>query len=65
MKAERDADECLFQLVLGRGPQFARVGRSAEEKSLHEPGSLRARMPRMKASMSDVFISITAFMSGR
>ena len=68
VQAEGDAGEHRLQLVLGRRPDLVLVGRRAEEQGLHEPPSLRslrARMPTHEASMSDVFISMTAFMSGR
>ena len=70
VEAEGDAGQHGLELVAPAwvGPRRVRWG--AEEECLHRP-PLRwravgmARMPTMKLSMSDVFISMTAFMSGR
>ena len=67
VQPERDAREHRLQLVLRRGPDLLLVRRCAEEQGLHWSvcWSLKARMPMRKLSMSAVFISMTAFMSGR
>ncbi len=71
VQAEGDAGEHRLELVLWRGPDLSLVRRGAEQQCLHRlapsaaPGSPRARMPTRKLSMSAVFASITAFMSGR
>ena len=67
METEGDGGEHRLEFVLRRRPDLSRVRRGAEKKRLHwsDPCPLRERMPTRKPSMSAVFISMTAFMSGR
>ena len=66
VQPEGDRREHLLQFVLGRRACLVGRGRGPEDQRLHEPAwSFSARIPTMKASMSAVLASITAFMSGR
>ena len=66
VQAEGDLRQGSLQLVLGGRADLVRIGRGAEEEGLHPPACcVKDRIPAMKASMSVVFASTTAFMSGR
>ncbi len=70
VQAEGQAGEHRFQFVGGGGPDFLRSRRGPKEQRFHGPPSggalsVMALIPIMKLSKSVVFISITAFMSGR
>ncbi len=66
VQAEGDAGQHRLELVVRSRPDLVLGGRRSEQQRLHEPApSPRPRMPTMKASMSAVLNSITAFMSGR
>ena len=74
VQAEGHAGQHRLQVVYRCRPDLVLGGRRAKEQRLHEPdpsaappapSPVKARIPSMKASMSDVLNSMTPFMSGR
>ena len=68
VQAEGDARQHRLQLVLRGGPDLLLVGWCAEEQRLHwsvPAWPLRPRMPTMKLSMSDVFVSMIGLHVGQ